>query len=119
CRCVQRRPGARRASKYCLLLPVVQVPLHPERIGVRRSVCVISAVSVRILVHHLSRACEGRRRRDLWSSHLLLRTDNGLLAPAKWITTLRSCARSSERVSTGGCCLTMSSSRWRWQRRER
>ena len=32
-RCVQRRPGARRASKYGLLLSLARVPLHPESIG--------------------------------------------------------------------------------------
>src|SRR5437762_13399773 len=73
---------------------------------------VLSDGSVRILVHHLSRACEGDPRSDLWSSYLLLRIDDGLLAPAEGITTFRSCARSSKRVSTGGRRLTVSSSRW-------
>src|SRR5207253_1220458 len=43
--------------------------------------------SVRILVHHLSRACEGHARSGLWTSHLLFRADHGLLAPAEGITT--------------------------------
>src|SRR5882672_10655794 len=71
------------------------------------NVCVHSDGSVRILVHHFSRACEDHRRWDLWSSDLLLRTDNGLLAPAKRITTFRSSAQSSQQFSTGGRPLTM------------
>src|SRR6266568_5528490 len=99
-------------SKHAVLLFVVQVELYPKTIGGVGNVCVLADGSQRILVHHFPRACEGRRRWDLWSSDLLLRTDNGLLAPAKGITTFRSCARSSKRVSRGGRLLAMSSGRW-------
>src|SRR4030095_4404412 len=68
--------------------------------------------SVRLLIHHFSRAWEGRLRCDLWNSDLPLRTDNGLLASAEGITAFRSCARSSKPVSPDGRRLTMSSSRW-------
>src|SRR5207245_8255601 len=94
-----------------VLLFVVQVELYPKSIGDVGNVCVIADGSQRILVHHFPRACEGRRRWDLWSSDLLLRTDNGLLAPVKGITTFRSCARLSQRPRTGGRRLTLSSSR--------
>src|SRR6266550_2112861 len=45
-----------------ILLFVVQVELYPKSIGGMGNLCVLSDGSVRILVHHLSRACEGRRR---------------------------------------------------------
>jgi len=44
-------PGARWASKYCLLLSVVQVALHPKRLAAWEW-CVF-LWSVRIFVHHL------------------------------------------------------------------
>jgi hypothetical protein len=45
----------------------------------------------RVVAHDFPRTCEGRQRCDLWSAYLFP-TDNGLLAPAKWIAALRSCA---------------------------
>ena len=41
----------------CLLLSVVQVPLHPKSTGGMGNGWVLLDGSVRILVHHLSRAC--------------------------------------------------------------
>src|SRR5260221_13153396 len=59
--------------------------------------------SVRLRVHHFSRADEGRPSWDLWSSDLLVRTDDGLLASAEGITTFRSRTESTQRAS--GRCL--------------
>src|SRR5439155_9920230 len=99
---IWRGLGVCRTSKHAVLLFVVQVELCPKSIGGMGNVCVLSDGSKRILVHHFSRACQGHRRWDLWSSDLLLRTDHGLLASAEGTATFRSCAQSSQRARIGG-----------------
>src|SRR5438445_10278940 len=71
---------------------MVQVRLDPARIGRLGSGGVVSDGSVRIRLHHLSRACDGCSRTDLRRSDLLIRTDNGRVASGEGTAAL-SCLR--------------------------